>query len=348
MKSGWKYFPVIFILVILIGAIGASCEDSSPTETVTLVFTCHDPAGGFVANFSQKMFDEIEQKSGGKVKFDSHYGGELAPGFNEAYQAVIQGTADIGFTTPLEIPGQFNLNSLIVFTDWDVHSARSQVWTEIYNKYPDIRAEWDKVKVMCLASASEGPLGSTVPFRTLEDIKGHKYIGAGEILSEKLAALGFVPVSVSPPDTFMAIQTGLVDGVNIGWYYWRDFRLYEVLPYVTRVPLSQYPYAWVVNKDKWNKLPSDVRKIMTDFFESGHFAKLYDEMLWAEEASVRSAAATEYKATIIELTPAERARWETAVNGVADKWAVKLEAQGFPAKKILEDIYKLESKYAVK
>jgi hypothetical protein len=36
------------------------------------------------------------------------------------------------------------------------------------------------------------------------------------------------------------------------------------------------------------------------------------------------------------------------VNGVADKWAANLEAKGLPAKKILEDIYKLESKYAVK
>ena len=347
-RCGRKYLSV-FLVMILCGIflLCTSQKSFSKDEKFTLVYTCQDPPGGFIANFSEKMFDEINKKTGGRILVESHYGGELAPGFNEAYQLVIQGMADIGFTSPLEIPGQFALNSLIVFSDWNVRSRRGQVWTEIYNKFPEIRDEWKKVKVLCLASNSEGSLGSRIPLRTLEDCKGRKYVGAGEILSKKLAALGFVPVTVSPPDTFMSIQTGLVDGVNITWYYWRDFGLHQIMPYVTRVPLSQYPYTWVMNLDKWNKLPPDIQKTINDMSETGYFAKMWDDMLWAVDESIRVEAASKYGGTIIELSPEETARWEKAVKGVADKLAKDLEAKGLPAYKILDEIYRLENEYAV-
>jgi TRAP-type C4-dicarboxylate transport system substrate-binding protein len=346
--GGWKYIPVFLMMIILCGLVlSCSEEEPSQTETFTFVYTCQDPAEGFQAKFSEKMFDEIEKKTGGRIQFESHYGGELAPSFNEAYQAVIQGIVDIGFVSPIEVPGQFELNSLITFSDWSVRSKRSQVWTEIYNEFSEIRDEWKQVKVICLASFSEGPIGSRIPFRTLEDCQGHKFVGAGEILSEKLSALGFVPVTVNPADTFMSIQTGLVDGVNIGWFYWRDFGLYQVLPYVTRVPLSQYPFAWVMNLDTWNKLPSDLQDTINDMFESGYFAKLYDDMIWTEEEAIRSVAPSEYNATIIELSADETARWEKAVDEVAEKWVADLEAKGLPGRKVLDKVYELENKYAI-
>lgn len=346
-RSSRKYLSV-FLVILLCGILLSwTSQNSFSQDNFTLVYTCHDPPGGFIANYSEKMFDEIKKKTGGKIQVESHYGGELAQGFNEAYQLVIQGMADIGFITPIEIPGQFGLNSLIVFSDWNVRSRRGQVWTEIYNKFPEIRDEWKKVKVLSLAANSEGSLGSRIPLRTLEDCKGRKYVGAGEILSKKLAALGFVPVTVSPPDTFMSIQTGLVEGVNMTWYYWRDFGLHQIMPYVTRVPLSQYPYAWVINLEKWNKLPPDIQKTINDMFETGYFAKMWDDMLWAVDESIRAEAASKYGATIIELSADETAKWEKLVDGVAEKMATELEAKGLPAKKVLEEIYRLENEYAI-
>lgn len=337
---------VSLLLVSLLGG-GLSCAEEEPPPTITLVYTQNDPAEGFVARFSQAMFDEVESRTDGQVIIEAHYGGELAADFNEAYQAVLEGTVDIAFTSPAEIAGAFPLNNLIQFSNWHVRSQRSQVWTDLYQEFSEIRDEWSQVKVLCLAAFYEGPMASSVPYRTLEDLEGRQYTGAGEINSEKVKALGLTPVTVSPPDMFMSIQTGLVDGVTIGWYYYRDFGLYNVMPYVTRVPISQFPFAWVMNLDKWNELPSDVQEVFEDMFESGYLARLYDDMLWEEETNIRDEAPTAYGSTIIELTPDELARWAELDGEVAERYAMDLEDEGLPAMEILEEIFSLEEKYAV-
>jgi TRAP-type C4-dicarboxylate transport system substrate-binding protein len=337
---------VSLLLVTLLGG-GLACAEEKPAPTMTLVYTQHDPPGGFVDRFSRAMFDEVERRTNGQVKIEGHYGGELAADFIQAYQAVLEGTVDIAFASPAEIGATFRVNNLMQFSNWSVRSQRSQVWTDLYQKFPEVRAEWSNVKVLCLAAFCEGPMASSVPYRKLEDLKGRKYTGAGEINSKKVQALGLTPVTVAPPDTFMAIQTGLVDGVTVGWFYYRDFGLFQVMPYVTRVPLSQFPFAWVMNLDKWNKLPSDVQEVFEDMFESGYVARLYDGMLWEEETKIRNEAASAYGTTIIELPPDELARWAQLDGEVAKKYATDLEAEGLPGMKILEEIFSLEEKYAV-
>jgi TRAP-type C4-dicarboxylate transport system substrate-binding protein len=316
-------------------------------EPITLVYTQHDPPGGFWAIFSKAMFDEVEKRTGGQVKIEGHYGGELAADFVQAYQAVLQGTVDIAFTSPAEIAGSFPVNNLMQFSNWSVRSQRSQVYTELYQKFPEVRAEWSQVKVLCLTALYEGPMASSVPYRKLEDLEGRKYTGAGEINAKKVQALGLTPVSVSPPDMFMSIQTGLVDGVTVGWFYYRDFGLSQVMPYVTRVPLSQFPFAWVMNLDKWNELPSDVQEVFEDMFESGYNARLCDDMLWEEETEIRSEAPSTLGSTIIELPPDELARWAQLDGEVAEEYATDLEDEGLPGMEILEEIFNLEEKYAV-
>ena len=329
-------------------------ETATETETaieivkpITLVYTQHDPPGGFVDIFSRAMFDEIESRTGGKVIIEGHYGGELAADFIQAYQAVLQGTVDIAFTTPAEIVEDFPVNNLIQFSNWSVRSQRSQVYTELYQKFPEVQAEWSNVKVLCLAALYEGPMASSVPYYTLEDLEGRKYVGAGAIQSKKLQALGLTPVAVAPPETFMSIQTGLVDGVGITWFFYRDFGLFQVMPYVTRVPFTQFPFAWVMNLDKFNELPSDVQEVIEDMFESGYIASLFDDMLWEEETMIRNEAPDTLGSTIIELPPDELARWAEIDGETAREYAAELEDEGLPGMAILEEMLSLEEKYAV-
>ena len=48
---------------------------------------------------------------------------------------------------------------------------------------------------------------------------------------------------------------------------------------------------------------------------------------------------------IVDLPPAEFARWAATGKAVWDKWAADMEAKGLPGRKVLDEAVKLVEKY---
>ena len=61
--------------------------------------------------------------------------------------------------------------------------------------------------------------------------------------------------------TVEALQKGVVKGLFSSLEVMKDFKFAETCKFVTMTDTVIYPFAVVMNLDKWNSLPKDVKKV---------------------------------------------------------------------------------------
>jgi TRAP-type C4-dicarboxylate transport system substrate-binding protein len=65
------------------------------------------------------------------------------------------------------------------------------------------------------------------------------------------------------PDTYLSMDKGVIDGMDVSWEATYSFRLYEIVKFYTFVPLSSTNFSMVMNKQKWESLPKDIQAAIT-------------------------------------------------------------------------------------
>jgi TRAP-type C4-dicarboxylate transport system substrate-binding protein len=340
-------FPVLVCLVVVLLALPiAGCAQQATEETITLVFSFHDPDTNHQnVGIYQPWFDMIEERTDGRVQFECHYNGELVS-VQDAYDAVINGTVDIAVILPSTM-AQFPLDQIVATPFFDIFTWRpSRVYNELYQEYPEFQAEYSEVKPLILYCMSPGFIGTTEKeVRTLEDNAGLKMITADPFASERAQALGQVPVSCPPPEFYTTLEKGIADGGDVVTlpemitYNWAD-----VINNITLVPFLHMACAVIMNKDKWESLPDDIQEIIDDLIPEAIDLADRCQILAYKDALTR--LPTECGTTIITLSPSELARFAAADEPVRDAFIASLDAEGLPATQINDDYRTLSEKYA--
>jgi TRAP-type C4-dicarboxylate transport system substrate-binding protein len=153
-------------------------------------------------------------------------------------------------------------------------------------------------------------------------------------------SLGATCVPVDFGELFMAIQRGIIDGLDTSLYYVRALRLAEVARYIT---LTQHYFALfsvTVNKDAFNKLPKDVQQILKDTTAEWMEKSWKAQRKQYEEDVVK--VSTEQGATVRELSPELREQIRDAMMPVYDAWAKRV---GSPAPQLLKRVHEFHAKW---
>lgn len=305
----------------------------SVAETVKLTYANFPPAPTFPCVQMERWKTEVEKRTGGKVQVDTFPGGTLL-GAKNMMDGVIAGQADIGCLCMAYQPGRFivtNATSLPV----GIPNATvgSLVLWELYEKYKP--EEFAKVKVLAMFTTAPTNIMSKVPVRTLDDIKGLDLRASGGA-AKILDAWGANPVGMPMPATVEALQKGVVKGLYSSLEVMKDFKFAETCKYVTLTDTVIYPFAVVMNMDKWNSLPKDVQKVMDDLkVEQSKWTGNYmDEHV---KTAVEWSKNTQ-NVEIIELTKEEKAAWNSKLQFLTNKWITDSSAKGFPAQAIVDDL----------
>ncbi|MBU2498249.1 MAG: TRAP transporter substrate-binding protein DctP, partial [Proteobacteria bacterium] len=191
------------------------------------------------------------------------------------------------------------------------------------------------------------PPGSIVtakkPVKNLEDLKGLRIRCTG--LSSKIVeALGAVPVAMPKGDQYDSLLKGVVDGTTASVNELKGWRLAEVAKYTTFYPKVGYVTAMFIamNKSKWDSLPSDVRKTMTEVSEEWveYTGKKWN-VIEVEGYGVGKQKGHE----VIPLAQEEGARWEKAIAPLFENYVKNMEGKGLPGKEALEYRNQLIEKY---
>jgi TRAP-type C4-dicarboxylate transport system substrate-binding protein len=98
-----------------------------------------------------------------------------------------------------------------------------------------------------------------------------------------------------------------------------------------------------MNKDKWNSLPADVKKVIDDMGrEQALWTGTYvddhvlESLKWSKE---------KYNLQIHELPATEKAEVPKLIKPLIDGYVKRVKDQGLPGDQIMKDVYALKEKY---
>ena len=342
-----KGLCIVFSLLIVAATAGFALAD----EPIKLIFSCHvgeanwGPQNGGVA-----WLDQVEEATGGRVKFDRYWSSSLVK-LKDTLKALQSGIIDVAFIGPGFYPGQQPLTEVSALPFLGAKSSResSIITWRLYEKFPELQAEHSKlnVKPLVFANCDYHPMTTEKagPIKTLEGFKGKKLRTIAGPPNDAMLALGAAPLYIPINDLYVAMEKGVVDGANLPWeVVGTGYKMAEVTGYQTMVNVFYGVYSISISLDAWKRLPKDVQDAImsvsgekgTAFFSSGWFdsakepgIELYKKM--AAEGKTRE---------LLEIPEEEVQRWmEVGGKPVWDKWLKQMDknGQGAIAKKILDE-----------
>lgn len=327
-----------FILIACMGlALVAADAPSVEAKTYNLTYSCFFPPTHIQSKLAEAWSKEVEARTNGRVKVQ-YYPGQTLTKARQCYDGVVEGLSDIGFSVFAYTRGRFPVMAAV---DLPLGYTSGTVATEIvnmvYNKFQP--KELDDVKVMYVHAHGPGLIhtkGKAV--RKMEDMKGLKFRAHGTSAAV-VKALGGTPVPKPMPECYEMLQKGVVDGAvypleaNKGW------KLGEVTDYVTAAYSIAYTTSFfvVMNKDKWESLPADIQKIITQI--NVEWAKKHGEA-WDTSDMIGTIYFLNQGGQMIGLEEKEQARWKKAVAPIISDYIESNKKKVKNTKEIVDFIVK--------
>lgn len=288
-----------------------------------------------------KWAKEIEKRTGGRVQITVFPSGTLTPA-DKCYDGVVKGISDIGFSVFAYTRGKFPLTEV---SDLPLGIKSGQVATRVINDYYKKfkPREFDEVKVMYLHGHGPGILHTKKPVRKLEDLNGMKIRCTG-MAAKIIKVLGGIPVAMPMPDTYDAINRGVVDGSMAPQESLQGWKWGEVVKYTTQNYGASYSTGMfvVMNKKKWESLPPDIQKIIERVNQEWIVkqGRVWDEI---DKEGARFTLKSGNK--IIPLSKQEDQKWSKAVQPVLDEYVENMKQKGLPGAEVLKFYMETIDKY---
>ncbi len=332
------------LIIVMIGTAAlllvTGCQKKE--KTVELTYSIFFPPTHSQCKAGISWAEEIEKRSGGRIKITTFPGGTLTKA-NQCYDGVVKGISDIGMSCFAYTRGRFPVMAAV---DLPHGYPNGRVATRVANEFAKTMApkELDDVKVLYIHAHGPGLLSTKKPVRTLEDVKGMKIRSTG--LSAKIVeSLGGAPVAMPQGDTYEALQKGVVEGTFTPIETLKGWRQAEVIKYTTKSTGVGYTTAMfvVMNLEKWNALPKELRKIVEEV--SDEWVGVHGEA-WDKSDDEGRAYTLSQGNEIIALSEEENKRWEEAVQPITEDYIRTTEEKGLPGEKIVELVRSLIGTYS--
>lgn len=276
---------------------------------------------------------EVEKRSGGRIQITAHPGGTLTKA-DQCWQGVLNGISDLGMSCFAYTPGRFPLlEALDLPLGWPDGLTATRVATALAAKYNP--AEIQGAKILYVHAHGPGILATKKPVRSLADLKNMKIRGTG--LSAGIAtALGATAVGMPQPETYDALQKGVVDGTFCPIETLKGWKQGEVVESITDTKAIGYTTAMFVamNQKSWDALPADLQKIIADV--SAEFVDKHGAA-WNQADAEGLEFVQGLNREIIALSPEEEALWKAQVAPIVDKYLAQAAEKGLPGADFLKD-----------
>ena len=316
-----KLVVLMFVLAFLFSVSSVTCAD-----VIKLKLANYFPTTHMNSVMLGKFCEELNKKLAGKVEITQYTGGTLLTAPKMA-AGVATGIADLGFSHCSYTRGRFPVMEIMELplgfpSPW----IAGHVSNDFYDKFKP--KEWDGYHLIVFCTSPVNVLQTlSKPVKTLEDLKGMKIRGTGRI-GDIAKALGAVPMPIEIVDTYEALRRGVVEG-NFGpLEQLKGFKIGEIEKYVTASWHigSVFSFYLVMNKAKWNSLPADVQKTITEYSKD-----LLDR--WLLEWNAIDIEGREWflkqGGQVLPLSDAESARWVKAADPVIGDYKKDMVAKGY-------------------
>lgn len=361
MKNPRILVSIFLVLIIALTAFFSACSEKSapptspqtpaqsttpaqPPKVIELTYASPYSPPNPYTTADQAWIDYIHEKTNGQVKITPYWGGTLV-GREENVAEMTEGVADIGQIVVFAETGYEILNAFMCY-GWDsADSAMAlRVGQEIFRKFPEYQKEFPGLVIMGFTNTLYDTLMTVDPIKTMGDLKGNTYNGDFPT-ADAFMSFGATAVKIPPPELYTQMEKGLLDGICFPLETLSGFKFAEVVNYVNidvSCPNQAIPNR-VFNQNKFNSLPADLQKIFVDSEEYW-----MDQQLQAfnNANTVGIDFAKGIGVEFINLSAAEKEKWQTALKDVAYARAKKVDAAGKPGTEILEETERLIKEYS--
>lgn len=208
----------------------------------------------------------VNEMSNGRLQVTVYGAGELVPAF-EVFNSVSSGSAEMGHAgayywkgkipaAPIfsAIPFGMNANEM---NAWLHYGGGLELWRELYEPFG----------VIPFAGGNSGAQMAgwfSKEIRSIQDIQGLKMRIPG-LGGEVLQKVGGLPITLSGGEIFTSLQSGAIDATEwVGPYNDQTFGLHKATKLYYHTPWHEpgTMLEFIVNKQAYQSLPSDLKKII--------------------------------------------------------------------------------------
>jgi len=345
-----KWNAVVLVAACVVLSAGLSgCRRSADEEkkmekVVELSYSIFFPPTHIQCKTAEAWAEEVGKRSNGKVKITVYPAGTLtqAP---QCYEGVVNGLSDIGMSCFAYTRGRFGLlEGIDLPMGYPSGLVATRVATEMVRKYNP--KEVSDVHVLYIHAHGPGILASRKPVHELKDLAGMKVRATG--LSSKIVqSLGGTPVAMSQPETYEALQKGVVEATLCPVETLKGWKQGEVINSITDSSVIGYTTAMfvVMNKNAWDRLSPELQQVFTQV--SNEWVDKHGQA-WDQADEEGMAFINELKHEVIKLSEEEKQQWKDAVKPILDEYITKTAEQGLPGKEFLADVKSLIEKLSTK
>lgn len=214
-----------------------------------------------------ELFRNIEQDTGGAVKWKLIAGGQIADG-KTTFTAVKDGLMQAGLAivtyVPNAIPSVYAIYSTLIFGDNDPVAASGAALETMYLHCPSCLEELKSFNAVGLSGWDSSAYALTCrdPIKTAAELRGKRIRATGGA-AEMFKLAGAVPVGATLVEAVGLLQRGGLD-CQYGIYDWlRTFGYGDVAKYVMDYPLGMSGPALglFLNRDTWKSFTPEQKKI---------------------------------------------------------------------------------------
>jgi TRAP-type C4-dicarboxylate transport system substrate-binding protein len=328
------------IMLMVAFLLGISLLSVPAHAQIKLTYANFPPAPTFPCVQMEEWKKEVEKRTGGKVAIQTFPGSTLLNPKN-MFEGVISGTADIGCLAMSYQPGRFPISEAIDQpVGFSSAKAASLALYDLIEKYK--AKEFEQVKIITLFTCPPANIMTIKPVKSLKDLKGLE-LRVGGTQANIIQNLGGIPVAMPQSDTPEALQKGTVKGHVSSMEVLKDFNYAAYTANATIANLWVVTFAVVMNKDKWNSLPADVKKVIDGMRKewalwTGNYVDnhVLESLKWSKE---------KYNLQIFELPASEKAEVPKLIKPLIEGYIERVTKAGLPGNQIMKDVYALKEKY---
>ena len=328
------------LAALAVAALTSTAAFSQELINLTVV-SGYPPTASWVRVFEEFFIPEVDkklaEKNEYKINWNKGFSGTIVKPRGEL-DAVSSGIADMGIVVPpfhVDKLPLFNVSFVTPFSTGDLHLVTETV-QQIADEIPEMKQEFEALNQVYLGSSGTVDNYQAVcksPMKEASDFEGVKVVGAGTNLLY-FQGVGAVGISSNLADYYNQLQTGVAECASIWAEATAGFKLYEVAPYFIKADQgATTSFAITANKQFWDGLPEPVQEVLRTT------SKEYGQKLADYVVNASSSALETFKkngGTIIEYTQEQREDWAAKLPNIAKDWVEKTEAQGKPARKVLQ------------
>ena len=335
LKSRMARLTAAFLVIAVAGGIGFSAVDAAAQTTELKAAFFASPKHPIWAKLMVPWGKAIEAANVG-IKVIGFPGSQIGGSPPGAFKRVINGISDLEFTMQGYTSTVFPRTLLVeIPLQWGSPTEATRALWKIFDKH--LAQEYKRVKVLAIWVTDSPTIMTNKIVRVPADLKGLKLRTPSRNQAAIIKGFGAVPVAMPMPQTYGAIEKGVVDGAIVGISVVNSFKLAEVVKnYIVDLPMGYSPQMIAMNRKVYDGLSAKQRAVIdknSGLALSLKGARIYEQARESGLKTVRKRADT----NITTLTAAEKAAWKASLRIIVDKWVEDFEKKGLPYRLMLDD-----------